>query len=67
MTILVAGASESVGDQQIKKGKKKKELQLHCLAHYLPHVVLINMRDFFFLFGRPKIFDRDPENFKQPS
>lgn len=33
MTILVAGASESVGDQQIKKGKKKKELQLHCLAH----------------------------------
>ena len=33
MTILVAGASESVGDQQIEKRKKKKELQLHCLAH----------------------------------
>ena len=42
MTILVAGASESVGDQQIEKRKKKKErvaitlfssLTTSCSAH----------------------------------
>lgn len=68
MTILVAAASESVGDQQIEKRKKKKEivaitlfssLTTSCSAH--------QYEGFFFLLGRPKIFDRDPENFKQPS
>lgn len=66
MTILVAGASESVGDQQIEKRKKKERVAITLFSSLTTSCSAHQYEGFFFLFGRPKIFDRDPENFKQP-
>ena len=54
MTILVAGASESVGDQQIEKRKKKERVAITLFSSLTTSCSAHQYEGFFFFLVGPK-------------